>query len=318
MTLAQLRTGLARRLNKNETLDTATSARLTEFLNETHRELLSHPGLQRLRDDTLTFSSVANQAQYALPWVAKITRVFETTNDRTLLPMTLAQYRAVDPDPASNVGVADAFVWLGYQPVATQPSDASRLFVKSASASDTAIVAYVEGETSGGYPRTASVTLTGTTAVDVATAIADWVRVTKFYLSAAAVGAVTLHEDSGAGTELARLAIGQTTQRYCVIALYPTPSAAITYALDATLSVTDMAQASDEPRLPADFHDLLMIGAMAREYEKTDDTRLMHARQRYQSRLRDLLYWVHEAGAGSTQQARGGRSRLGPWFPAGT
>lgn len=318
MTRAQLLTALSRRLNKAETLDTATSNRLKEFLNETHREILSHPGLQRLRDDTLTFASVANQALYALPWVAKIGRVFETTNDRTLQPMTMAQYRDADPDPASTTGVSDAFVWLGYQPVAKHPSDASSLFVKSTSASDTAVVAYVEGETTGGYPTAKNVTLTGTTAVNVSSAVSDWVRVTKFYISTAAVGVVTLHEDSGAGTELARLAIGQTEQRYFAFYLYPTPSDAITYSADVTMAITDLAQDTDSPRIPTDFHDLIVAGALVREYEKIDDGRLRVSQERYQSRLRDLLYWMHETASGSMPAQRNGRSRLGAWFPAGT
>ncbi len=317
MTRAQLLTALARRLNKNETLDTATKNRLIEFLNETHREILTSPGMQRLRDDTLTFASVADQATYGLPWVAKVNRIFETTNDRVLEPMSLAQYRDIDPDPASNTGTPDHWIWRGYQPVAQQPSDPSSLFVDSDSAADTG-TAYLEGEVSGGYPRTASVTMTGLTAVNLSTAISTWVRVTKFYLSTAAVGNVTLHEDASGGTELARIAPGQTQQRYTAVTLYPTPSAVVTYSADVTLGVTDLAQDTDEPRLPLDFHDLLVAGAMVREYEKTDDKRLAVSEQRYQKRLAQLAYWMHETAAGSSMMPRAATSRLGPWFPAGT
>lgn len=320
MTRAALLTALARRLNKAETLDTTTKNRLIEFLNETHRELLTLPGLQRLRDDTITFASVADQATYALPTTAKISRIFEVTNDRLLKPLTLAQYRALDVDPASTVGTSDAWVWLGYQPVAAAPSNASSIFVKSTSASDTG-TCYLEGETTGGYPRVVSVTMTGTTAVDVSTAVATWVRVTKWYLSTAAVGTVTLHEDSGAGTELGRIGIGQTQQRYCAVALYPTPSTAITYSADVTLAITDLAQDTDEPRLPPDFHDLLVAGAMVREYEKMEDNRLGVSMQRYRARVNDLLYWMHETASGHRTLSlarRGGRSSLGPWYPAGS
>lgn len=319
MTRAQLVTALCRRLNKSETPDTATGNRLKEFLNETHRELLSHPGLQRLRDDTLTFASVANQATYALPWAAKVNRVFETTNDRLLEPMSLAQYRAIDPDPSSTTGTSDHWVWLGYQPVAKQPSDASSLFIDSTSASDTG-TCYLEGETTGGYPRATSVTMTGVTAVNVASSISDWVRVTKLYLSTAAVGTVTLHEDASGGTELARIAPGQTAQKYYALVLYPTPSGAITYTADVTRGVTDFAQDTDEPLLPHDFHDLLVIGAMAREYEKTDDSRLSVAMARYQDRRRDLLFWLAETASGTNTLSTSGerRSRLGPYFPSGS
>jgi len=318
MTRGELLTSLYRRLNKSETPDTATKNRLVGFLNEAYREVLSLPGIQRLRDDTLTFASVANQARYALPWVPKINRVFETTNDRLLQPMTLSDYRAIDPDPASTTGTADCWVWAGYTPVAVQPSDASSLFVKSTSASDTN-TCYLEGETSGGYPRAVSVSMTGTTAVNLSSAVSDWVRVTKVYLSSAAVGTVTLHEDSGSGTELARIGIGQTSQRYCSLYLYPTPSSVVTYTADIVVGITDLAQDNDEPRLPADFHDLLVLGARVREYEKLDDARLTIASQQFESRKRDLMYWLAETGHSDLTTRMGmGRSRLGPNFPAGS
>ncbi len=319
MTRAQLLTQLARRLNKNETLDAVTQNRLVDYLNEVQREILSKPGLRRLRDDVVTFSSVSGQSGYALPNVAKVNRIFETTNDRLLHPLTLDQYRAISPDESAVTGVASAWVWTGYQPIALHPSNASSLFVVSSSASDTAITAYVEGEITGGYPRSASVTLTGTTAVNVSSAISTWVRVTKFYLSAAPVGTVTLLEDSGAGTELARIQIGGTMQHYYTFRLYPQPSDAIVYTADVTLQITDLAQNTDEPRLPQDFHDLLIAGAMVKEYEKTADERLAVSMGRYRDRLNDLHYWLAETASGSSfLHTERGISRLGAWFPAGT
>lgn len=313
MTRAQLLSELARRLNKATTLDTATQDRLIGFLNETHRELLSLPGMQRLRDDVLTFSSVASQARYALPWVPKVNRIFDTTNDRVLEPMTLDVYRDIDPDATGTTGTPSAWVWAGQASVAKQPSDASSLFVKSSAAGDTTQTCYLEGEIDGGYPRTASVTLTGTTAVNLSSSISDWVRVTKFYLSAAPAGYVTLHEDSGSGIELARIHIGQTSQRYLLLYLYPTPSGVVTYSADVVLGLTDLAQNTDEPRLPQDFHDLLVAGAMVREYEKTEDTRLTVSLQRYEDRKRDLLYWLHQTGRRPMR-----RSQLGSWYQAGS
>jgi hypothetical protein len=319
MTRAQLLTVLNRRLNQNETIATPTKNRLVDLLNEVHREVLSAPGLQRLRDDTLTFASVAGQSTYTLPWVAKVNRIFETTNDRLLAPITLAQYRAMTPDVSATTGPASAWVWLGYAPVSRHPSDASALFVKSTAAGDTTQTAYLEGEVTGGYPRTANVVLTGTTAVTVASAISTWVRVTKFYLSAVAAGTVTLHEDSGAGTELAQIQIGGTSQRYYQIALYPQPSDVLTYTADVTLGVTDLAQDGDVPRLPEDFHDVLVAGVLVKEYEKTDDNRLPVASRRYRQRLGELQYWLAETASGETLlNAPSMTSRLGPWFPAGT
>ena len=319
MTRGELLTTVYSRLNKAASPDAATKARLVGFLNEVHRELVTLPGMQSLRDDTLSFASVVSQAAYTLPWTAKVHRIFETTNDRLLVPMSLAQYRAINPDPANNPGTPEAWIWTGYVPVSAQPSAAVALFIDSTSASDTGLC-YVEGETSGGYPRQTSVTMTGVTAVNVLAAVTDWTRVTKVYLATAAVGVVTLHETASGGTELARIGIGQTSQRYVRLLLYPTPSAVITYTADVTLGITDLAQDTDVPRLPDDFHDLLVAGVMVREYEKTDDPRLTISMHRYETRLAHLSLWLHRVGdapwQGQTRQF--GRSRLGPWFEAGT
>ena len=78
--------------------------------------------------------------------------------------------------------------------VAVQPSNASKVYADSTAAGDTNTV-YIEGFRTGGYPFTSSETMTGTTAVQVS-AYADIISLTKFYLSAAAVGPVTLVEDA--------------------------------------------------------------------------------------------------------------------------
>lgn len=321
MTRAALLATLARRLNKKVTsMDSETQARLLEFLNETHREVLSAPGRQRLRDATLTFASVASQAEYGLAHIARIYRIWETTNDREIYPITLSQYRMRYPDPASYTGDPDCYVWTGYSPVALQPSDPSRLFLKSTAAGDTQ-TAYVEGIVTGGQPRSVSIALTGVTAVDVASSITTWERVTKVYLATAAAGTVTLHEDSGSGTELARIGIGQTDQSYQRLLLSPTPADAITYSVDVQLEVSDLAQDTDEPRLPLDFHDLLVHGARMKEYEKLNDERYGAAAKDYQMRSAQLDLYLHETGASTKRlhvTAEAGLSRLGPWFPAGS
>jgi hypothetical protein len=107
--------------------------------------------------------------------------------------------------------------------------------------------------------------------VSFAAAITDFVEITKFYISAAAVGAVTLHEDASGGTELARIPIGQTFSRYQGIQLWPTPSAAVTYYVDYMRNIPDMSVANDEPLLPEDFHWLLVEGALIKEWTKKDD-----------------------------------------------
>jgi hypothetical protein len=317
MTRDALLTTLAQRLGRPTPLSASDESRLLAMLNEVQRDILAMPGMARLRREPVSFASVASQPRYGLPNIAKIERMWEATNDRALQEMSLSLYRTLSPDPTAVTGTPEAFVWAGYGWTAAQPADASSLFVKSTSASDTTVVAYIEGEITGGYPASASVTLTGTTAVDVSASVTTWVRVTKFYLSGPCVGVVTLHEDSGAGTELARLGIGQTAQQYSQFYLYPTPSEAITYSVDAVIELTDLAGPLDEPRLPRDFHDLLIYGALSREYEKTMDERMGLAETRYQRGLSRLRYWLHETASGTMAMTREANAltRWPAWYP---
>lgn len=316
MTRNDLEQAVYRRTNKNtSSVDTATQTRIRHFLNQRHRRLLAMPGLHFLRETVLSFASVASQSRYALPHVAAVTRMWETTNDRDLDPLSKDEYRLINPNPDNFAGTPTHWVFLGYEPVSVQPANASSLFLKSTSASDTQ-TAYVETEITGGYPRVQSVALTGVTAVDLGATITTNERVTKFYLASAAAGVVTLHEDSGSGTELARIGIGQTTQKYWVFHLHPQPSAVVTYFADAELVVADFAQDTDEPWVPEDFHCLLELGATMDEMIKMDDSRYAAVATEYADEMEKLEYWIAKQAAG--RETPRGWSRLGPQFEAGT
>ncbi len=323
MTLNDLEQDCYRRLGyATASPDTATQTRIRAFLNETQAEILSEPGMGGLLRGSLTFASVASQATYALPQaVARVHAIRETTNDRRLSQQSFDWYRSAYPDPAANTGTADAFVDLGFLGINFQPSDASEIFVDSTSGSDTG-TAYLEGYRTGGYFRTLSVTMTGTTAVSLGTAITDFVFLTKFWISAAAVGTVTLHEDATGGTELARIPIGQTHARYRQVALVPTPSSAITYTVDFEWDPQQMSIANDEPLLPPRFHRLLGVGARMKEYEKQDDqARYVAAKAELAEGKRKLkcCLFSQQAGEPNLPGPQGQRiSRLGGFYPAGT
>lgn len=316
MTRLELEQAIYRRLGKNtSSVDTATQTRIRHFVNRRYRRLMGRPGLPTLFEDTTEFASVASQSRYALAGVERIVRLRETTNNRTLYPMSLDQYRLLLPDPTLTSGTPSHYVPAGFEFVAQQPSNASELWLDSTSAGDTQ-VAYVEGFITGGYPRSASVTLTGTTALTLSSSITTWERITKFYLASAAVGVVTLLEDSGTGTELARIGIGQTAQRYLITHLYPTPSAAITYDGDVHVPLTNLAQDTDEPRLPERFHDLLELGGAMDELVKTDDPRYRVWKDEYDELMGDYDYWV--AVQMLSPHPIEPPSQLGAWFPSGT
>jgi hypothetical protein len=302
----------------------AVTTRITRNLNDGMRMVLSEPGLGRLvdSDDPLPVASVVNQARYVLPEaVASIRTISERTNNRTLQAMSLDAYRRREPNPTTTPGTPAWYVPIGRVAVAVQPSDASEMFVKSTSASDTG-TAYVEGIITGGYRRTASVAMTGTTAVSLSAAITSFIQIEDFYLSAAAVGTVTLLEDSGLGTELARITIGQKRPRYYAFDLWPTPAAVVTYLVDYRREVLDLVNATDEPPLPVDFHPLLVDYAVMREYGMKDDAaRVVIAKQRFDLRLRRLKYqtqWASDELPVAGAPRRTGHSRLGGMYPADT
>ena len=300
----------------------AVVTRIKRLVNEGVRAILSEPGLARLADSDspLTFASVESTARYVLPEsVNRLLRVTERTNDYALDIMSMDWYRRVEPDPTTT-GTPTHVVPIGRVAVATQPADASEIFVKSSAAGDTTQTAYIEGIITGGYLRTASVTLTGTTAVSLSSAIPSFIEITDFYLSAAAVGTVTLLEDSGLGTELARITIGATRPRYYGLYLWPTPAAAVTYYVDYRRELVDLVNPTDEPPLPTDAHPALVAYAVMREREQKDDPeRYVIAKARYEKALSRLKYATQTLAGEIPVQGRRqvvGHSRLGPDFPA--
>lgn len=322
MTFANILSEIYRRTNFAASPASDVVTRIKSFVNLTHRQLLGLPGLEKLRDDTITFASVSAQASYGLPpSIGRVKTIHDRTNDRRLVGKSLDWLRTVDPGLDSS-GTPDYFIPLGIQAVAKQPSDASEIFVDSTSASDdNTKTAYIEAIRTGGYPVSLSVTMNGVTAVSLGSAYTDIIAVTKFYISAAAVGTVTLHEDASGGTELARIPIGQTFSRYWGVQLWPTPSAAVTYYVDHTRIIPDLVNDNDQPLLPEDFHWLLVEGALAKELQKKDDDRAKDAKDDYDKGVKALRYFVNCPPDYLPVMGRGGMgriSRLGGQYPADT
>ena len=321
MTFLQMKQRLARRRGDNaSSLQTLANTRYGEAINEAQRALLRAPGMESLRYGFLTIASVANQQTYAMPTsgVARTNRIWDPAGKVKLKYRTLEWFRTVDPAP--DAGTPWAWVPIGFVEVMAQPSTASSVFVKSSSASDTAIVAYVEGITTGGLYRTDSVTLTGVTPVNF-TAVSTWVQITKLYISAAAVGTVTLQETSVSTTAMAQIPIGRTRAQYYGFLLYPTPAAVVTYSADILRSIPDMSNDTDEPLLPTDFHDLLIDGAELKELRKADDPhRWQMLKDAIKDGTRDFESFVksHPDWRPNFTGTPAVMSSLGGWFPADT
>lgn len=290
MTFLEVLQDVYRRTNKPTTPESDTQARIKAFVNQRHRTLLTMPGMDQLRDSSSTIVSVAGTARVALPQAAtRIRAIYESTTNRRLIEQSMDWLRTMNPQQDS--GTPTHYIPRGYEPVAVQPSDASALWVTSSSASDISTV-YIQGIRTGGILGSASQTMTGTTPVQIGT-ITDWVEITKFYVATAAVGAITLTEDSSVGTELAQITMGRLRPYYFVVLLWPTPASVISYACDFTREILDLVHDTDEPLLPTDYHDLLSLGGRMDEYEKTDDTRLSIARREYQQKYDSFLFFLH-------------------------
>lgn len=300
--------------------DSATVTRIKRYVNEGMSAILAEPGLFGVLESDYplyTFASVADRARYVLTDGHAYPRIIrETTNDRTLVPMTLDEYRRISPDPASTTGTPSHWVPIGRVAVALQPSDSSAIFVDSTSASDTG-TCYIEGIVTGGYKRKTSVAMTGTTGVQIGSV--SFIEITDIYLSAAAVGTVTITEDAEGGTELARITIGQKRPNYFGFYLWPTPSSAVTYSVDTRRENEPLVQDTDEPPMPRDFHPMLAKYAAFRDWERKDDDRSMQARQQYELWMSRLKYRLASAAFPVARQAQGvGLSRLGGYYPADT
>lgn len=321
MTLNQIQLDVYRRTNNSDSPATAVSTRITSFINQRHRQILAMPGMERLRDDNLTFATVASTKTYAMgPAVSRIKAIYDgTTNQLKLAERTLQWLRTADPRNTTT-GTPEAWVPLSIKQVQAQPAAACTLHAISTSSSDNSgVTIYVEYTRTGGYRGSATKTLNGIADVTVTTDT-DVIEVDKVYLSAAAVGTVTLL-DGLAGNVLATIAKGQTYGRYLWIQLWPTPAAAVTFNVDYTREIADMANANDEPLLPPDFHYLLSVGARLDEYEKLNDPRIAIVQNQWDRGIKRLQHYVINSpdyvivpGGAS----RPGFSNLGANYPAGS
>lgn len=324
MNLSEIEAELYDRLGFDGTPEAVAVNRLRRFINATQHKILSTKGCTKLRRTTLTFPTIANYAYATLPQAAvKVLSVFDTTNVRSLDELFLSDIRRDDPGLLNTAGNPIGYVVVNVaSSVARQPSAAADIFVKSTAAGDGAAkTAFLEGVTSGGYYRSASIALNGVTAVSFG--VTDWIEVTKFYIAltaggvTTAAGTITLNQTSGVGTELARIPITRTYPRYTRLQIYPRPSAVLTLSADVELHIENMAQATDEPYLPEDFHELLVTGPLMRDYERREKyQQYAQAKAEWKDMMGELKLYIHKMPKSAYYKP--GYSQLGPYYPAGS
>lgn len=306
-----------RRLGFAASPDAADITRLTAFANAEIKEVLSDPILSKLRRRTLSFSTIADIAICALPQAATtIHSIVDRTNQRELDERDQSWIRGQDPGRSSSSGTPEAFAVIDYaSTIARQPSDSSQLLVKSSVAGDTTQTAHIEIINVDGYVQQASVVLTGATAVNLGPA--DSVSILDFYLSAIPAGEVTLHEDTGSGTELAKIGIGRTRARHIMLEIFPVPSAVVTLHVDADVIITDLVNGTDESRVPDEFNEVIIYGVMQREFDKREKSDLANKHERSKVKwISRLHFHMHRKASGDRETPR--RSQLGAYYPPGS
>lgn len=311
MTLADLEADVFSRTNKNLSPDPVTKARIDRFLNQRMRRILTDVGIGNLREAVFTFASVVGQQMYALPQaIAKVHRIWDPVTRRRLSLVSLEIIRDI---LATANSIPSGWAPYGYTEVAVQPSDASAIFAKSTAAGDTQTI-YLDVMLSTGERRTISQALTGVTALQVGS-LSTITVIERIYVNTLAIGTITILEDSGVGTELARITLGKTAPRYQTILLDVPAASVVTYSMDASWQIEDMAQAGDVPPIPDDFHYVIAAGARMDEYEKTDDDRYLKAKADWDHGLVMLKWFL--ASQSTNSQSYQEPSNLGAYFPAG-
>jgi hypothetical protein len=321
MTLLDIERDICRRLDKNPTnLDPETKARLDTFINDRYRELMRLDGIN-LRDETrITIQSTPNHPRVVLPQVAgSIVTLRDINNGRVLTQRTLSWIRAQDPSEVAT-GTPAVYAILNEAGILAQPTNFlpgnTELVSSAADQSDI----YLEFEEShGGFLET-TVTLNGTTPVVVPSLVIQIFRMTRSEPAQAPNSAVTWRQIDPplnlAHLPLSTLASGM---HQWTLYLYPIPSGAFYYLLDAARPLAQLVHPTDEPALPLDFHTLLVWGGCAEECLKMDDNRREIYENKYQTDVRRLRAYLHHSRGERwiPGQSLWGRSDLPGNYPAG-
>lgn len=327
MNLGTILSDLYRRFDyTGSPLASSITTRLTAFVNESHRELLTIPGCEKLRDDTTAITAYASIARTGLPpTISRIHGITDRANQVKLREVPLSVIREIDPGQSNTGSYPYRYAIVSNQAVYRQPGGstpaASGLWVASSAAGDTTQKAYVESVVTGGQPAqpiAAGTALNGVTRVAIG-ALTTHLEVTKFWVDAVGVGSISLYDAAAAGNELARIPIGLTYSRYEAVEWFPIQTTDTTEYVDYERTIFDLLNATDEPLLPPDFHRLMVIGARMKEYEYLDDaTRFLSSQVLYEQGKTQLRDFVMNSGdrIASLRPTRSAWSRLGGNYPA--
>lgn len=289
MSLSSALTSLYGRLKYGSIPATAVTSRLTLYLNKAQQAVLAEIGGTRLVHGTVTFASITSQPEYGLPpSIARVISIRDVSHRLRLGVMGEDEYRSWLADPASDTGTPNAYVALGIGSVSLRPSAADAIFVISDNAADTAVVLNWELVTSAGQTLTGTTTLNGLTGVQLGT-LSTIAEIGDIWLTAAAVGTVTIRQTSAVGTVLSTIYPTHSRERFQRVALVPTPSAAVTYTVDCERDALDLVAASDDFPVPVRFADCVEERALMYELADMGDVNRFTITKSEYARMLGLL-----------------------------
>jgi hypothetical protein len=309
---------LVANLQDHFNVGTPAAPRMLRELLEWHRRLLSGPGSDLFRLISLTTSASAGSTPIRLPIpFARIDKIQNLTHNIPLQEKSLDWWKNLPPTVYTS-GTPFAYVVLGFTPTDSDPAlpVGAQLQVLSSAVGDTTQKVTIVVLRAGGNQARATVTLNGTTAVNIGPL--DAKQILSFQLQTAATGIVTIQDATP--NLYGTIAIGDLDSNRYRLALVPYPSSTVSLQIDGQRHIDQALTTTDEPWIPAEWCYLLEMGARCLEYEKQDDARLAATRQDLEREIRRFRFWCEDRPDVKMIPGQVGvqtGSNLGPWFPKG-
>jgi hypothetical protein len=204
-----------------------------------------------------TITASANTSAYALDDISdRIISVLDDDTDNYLLEKTQQQFYMENYTDRNTVGTPQ-YYFPSFDVVRSQPASATKVMVKSSSASDTTQTVLLRGLVSGSEVYE-SITLNGTTQ---ASAASSYTRVLGISKSAATTGYITASENNG--TTILTILSPETLESRCrQINFNPIPSGSLTFKILTKRRVLPLSQSYDYPVI-RNVGGIIELGAIA-------------------------------------------------------
>ena len=250
---SQLKTNVGNRVQ-----DTSSSfaTLIGYWVNDKYRDVVSRYDWDELYYPH-TINASGGTSAYALPDNGdRILVCLDSTNKENISEVSYQQFFLENYDQYNSTGTPDKY-FLTYDVVKSQPASATKVTVKSSSASDTTQTVLVRGLVSG-EEIYENITLTGTT---VASAGSSYSQILGISKSASTDGYVTVMENNET-TVLAVLPAEKLESSYRVLNLHPIPTGSVTYNTVLKRKILPLSQTGDYP-VVKDIADIIELGATA-------------------------------------------------------